>query len=196
MTDEVPELLDPYRIENARSSRAKCKTCRRPIKKDTLRLGIMIEGPFGQGFLWHHLKCAAKRQGEAVEAAYAGNYFVEGIKPPTLESLRKLREAADEKKAKKKAPPYAEVAPTGRSKCRQCGELIEQGSLRVIIAKSVEFYGQKRTGAINVHGACLDTALSAEDCETKREGLAALLQAASPDVPADLLAPALAVCTE
>ena len=32
------ESLPPYVIEGARSSRSKCKTCRRKIDKDVLRL--------------------------------------------------------------------------------------------------------------------------------------------------------------
>ena len=67
---EEPEL-PPYKIESARSSRSRCRTCRRKIDKDKLRLGILLEGPYGTGYLWHHLTCAAKRRADDVEAAYA-----------------------------------------------------------------------------------------------------------------------------
>ena len=56
--DAAPEEeLAPYLIEAARSSRSKCRTCKRKIDKDLLRIGILLEGPYGTGYLWHHLTC-------------------------------------------------------------------------------------------------------------------------------------------
>src|SRR5690606_821258 len=75
MPDEAPnpeaEDLPSFKIEQARSGRSKCKGCRRPIQKDKVRIGIRIEGPFGPGYLWHHLSCAMRRRPEDVERAYA-----------------------------------------------------------------------------------------------------------------------------
>ncbi len=67
MSDE-PEL-PTHVIEPARSSRSKCKACRRAIDKGVLRIGILISGPFGDGYLGHHLACAARRRLEDVEEA-------------------------------------------------------------------------------------------------------------------------------
>ena len=39
--------MAPYKIEAARSSRSKCRTCRKKIDKDLLRIGILLEGPSG-----------------------------------------------------------------------------------------------------------------------------------------------------
>ena len=64
-----PEL-PPFVIEGARSSRSKCKACRRKIDKGALRIGILIEGPYGTGYMWHHIKCAARRHLHRVEEAY------------------------------------------------------------------------------------------------------------------------------
>ena len=50
---EEKQELSAYVIEGARSSRSRCKICRRPIEKGTLRIGYLIEGPFGTGYLWH-----------------------------------------------------------------------------------------------------------------------------------------------
>ena len=61
------ESLPPLVIEGARSSRSKCKGCRRAIQKDTLRLGILFEGPYGTGYLWHHLTCAARKRPDELE---------------------------------------------------------------------------------------------------------------------------------
>ena len=188
---EAPENIDPYKIEPARSSRSKCKTCKRPIEKGSLRLGILIEGPFGTGFLWHHLPCAAKRQWESLEEAYEGKHWEAGVEPPALASLQDLREKAEEKKKNKKTPPYVEIAPTGRSKCRHCEELIEKGDLRVILTRDVEFYNQTRSGPINLHPKCVAAELLAEDCGTEIDGFADAMRSNSVGVESKTLDEAL-----
>ena len=49
MTEETRsadnEQLADYVIEGARSGRSRCKTCRRTIAKDALRIGVLIDGP-------------------------------------------------------------------------------------------------------------------------------------------------------
>ena len=104
--DAAPEEeLAPYLIEAARSSRSKCRTCKRKIDKDLLRIGILLEGPYGTGYLWHHLTCAARRRFEDVEAAYEDVSWDEGLEVPQLAELKKLQEAAEKKKADKKEAP-------------------------------------------------------------------------------------------
>ena len=90
-----PELA-PYLIEVARSSRSKCRTCKRKIEKDKLRLGILLEGPFGTGYLWHHLVCAARHRIEDVEAAYGQQAFTDGLALPPLSELQALEEYGGE----------------------------------------------------------------------------------------------------
>lgn len=181
-TETSEPELDPFKIEGARSNRSKCKSCRHPIDKGGLRLGILIEGPFGTGYLWHHLQCAAKRQMQAVEDAYAGEFWAKDIDVPPIEDLRKLSGEAAKQKAEKKALPHVEVAPTGRAKCKRCDTPIEKGSLRVVLAREVEFYGQVRSGPINVHPGCVAEELSEENCATKAEGFAEALHTNSKDV--------------
>ncbi len=176
------EQLAPFMIEPARSNRSKCKTCRRKIDKDSLRIGIMIEGPFGAGYLWHHLKCAAKRQFPAVEEAYGQKCWAEGIEVPPLAELKRLEEDAAKKKAEKIDPPFAQIAPSGRAKCKHCDELIEKDTPRVVIGRSVEFGQQVRTTPINVHPACVADALQAEDCATEPDGFAEALRTNSKGV--------------
>ncbi|MFH0944181.1 MAG: hypothetical protein V2A76_03200 [Planctomycetota bacterium] len=171
--------LPAYKIEMARSGRSKCKTCRRPIQKEKLRIGVLIQGPFGPGYLWHHLTCAARRRLEDVEAAYAALAWPEGLELPTLESLQKLVEEGERKKAEKPKAPYAERAPTGRSKCKHCGEMIEQNSFRVALLRNVEFYGKVRSGPINVHPGCVAAELRADDCATEAEAFQDELRANS-----------------
>ena len=183
--DEAVELPDPYKIEEARSSRSRCRTCRRKIDKGVLRIGVLLEGPYGTGYLWHHLTCAAKRRFEDVEEAYeAKAWDPEAVDPPSLESLSKLREKAEEQKKNKKEIPYAERAPSGRSKCKHCDQLIEKDAFRVVLGRAVQFGNQIRTGPINVHPSCVSAELRAEDCDTELEGFEDVLKANSRDLQA------------
>lgn len=187
---EEPEL-PPYLIEGARSGRAKCKTCRKPIPQGSLRIGIRVEGPYGVGHMWHHLACAAKRQFDKVEAAYeleAWNFAKEmPADIPPLAKLKELREEAEKKKAEAKAIPYAELDPSGRAKCKQCNETLEKGAARVILGRSVEFGQQTRTTPINVHPACVADALQSEDSATEVDGFAAALRTNSKGLDAVVL---------
>jgi len=190
MSDEVGSTaaqLPEYVIEGARSSRAKCKTCRRAIQKGTLRVGFLIEGPFGTGYLWHHLTCAARRHLERVEEAYAAEAWREAKEPPEsvppLDELRQLRDAAEERRRTRKTIPYVEIAPSGRSRCKECGSPIELGSVRVVLGRNVEFGNQVRLTPFSVHPGCVDRALDAEDCGTPAEGFADALRANSEGVP-------------
>lgn len=186
--NDTPEVeQDPYLIEPARSARSRCKTCRRKIDKEVLRIGILIEGPFGTGYLWHHLNCAARRQFDAVAAAYEQKCFAEGLDLPDLESLRKLQEEAKKKQAEKIDPPYAQVAPSGRAKCKHCDETIEKGSVRIVLGREVEFYQQVRVAQINVHPRCVSAELRAEDCATDIDGFEDALRSNTREVGSEQL---------
>jgi hypothetical protein len=177
------EQKAPYVIEGARSSRAKCKTCRKTIDKGVLRLGVLIEGPYGIGYLWHHLSCAAKRRLDDVEEAYAAEAWKAAKEPPesvpSIEELRKVHEEAEEKRQSRPRLPYAEIDPSGRAKCKQCGELMEKGSLRVVLGREIEFGNQYRTMPIQVHPGCVALELEREDCATESAGFAEALRANS-----------------
>lgn len=194
-----PEL-PPYVIEGARSGRSRCKTCRRAIQKDALRFGILIDGPYGKGYLWHHLKCAARRQFERVEEAYAVEAWNEAKDPPPavpgLDELRAHAERAEERRKSRKQPPFAEVDPSGRARCKQCERLIEKNSVRVVLGRSVHFGNQVRTSPIHVHPGCVSAALQAGDNATSREGLADALRTASEGIPPDRLEAVLALIEE
>lgn len=190
MSEETPvdeQTLAPYVIEGARSSRSRCKTCRRKINKGALRIGILIEGPYGVGYLWHHISCAARRQFERVEEAYELAAWKQAKEPlekvPDLDELRKLRSRAEERRRQRKEIPYAEAAPTGRARCKHCSEPIEKGKLRVTLGRLVEFGSQVRTSPIHVHPGCVAAELRSPECGTEREGFAEALRANSADVP-------------
>ena len=82
--------------------RSRCKTCRKAITKDTLRIGILIVGPYGPGYLWHHLTCARRSQPDRVAEAYETEAWNNAKQPrnklPSLEKLAKLRDEAVERK--------------------------------------------------------------------------------------------------
>ena len=188
---EPEEQLPPYVIEGARSGRAKCKTCRRKIDKGALRIGILVEGPYGTGYMWHHIRCAARRRLEQVEEAYELQAWKEAKEPPQkvppLDELQKLREEAEEKKKSRKELPYTELAPSGRAKCKHCEEPIEKGAPRVVLGREVSFGQQVRTAPINVHPRCVAAELDAEDCATEVDGFVGSLRANSGDLAADVL---------
>ena len=194
-TAAQPPALPPYVIEGARSGRSKCKTCRRAIPKGSLRIGFFIEGPFGTGYLWHHLTCAARRHFERVEEAYGLEAWKEAKEPPgklpDLEELRQAREKADERKRTKKEIPYAEVAPTGRAKCKHCGEPIEQGSIRITVGREIEFGNQVRTAPVNVHPRCVAAEINSPESATPAEGLFEAVRAQSGEIPSEALEAAL-----
>lgn len=151
--EEQPEYL----IENARSGRSKCKNCRKTIAKDDLRMGVLVEGPYGLGYMWYHLVCSAAAHMDKVEEAYGAKAWEAAKVPPDpedLPDLATLREHAveaererEEKERNKKVIPYAEVAPSGRSKCKQSGEAIPKGAVRIVLGKEATFGSQTRTSA-------------------------------------------------
>lgn len=188
--EKAPEPeLPPYVVEGARSSRSKCKSCRKKIEKGVLRLGILIEGPYGVGYLWHHLSCAAKRRLDDVEEAYDRQAWKEAKEVPddlpSIESLRELKDKAEEDKKNRKVLPYIQVDPSGRAKCKACSRVMEKGSLRVVLGREVEFGSQYRTMPIHVHSKCTSEALEAPDCATETDGFFDALRANSNDLAQD-----------
>src|SRR3954462_9953190 len=65
-------------IEEAKSGRASCRTCKKAIGKGELRFGEEAPNAFGDtpSLRWHHLKCAAEKLPAELKAAldeYPGN---------------------------------------------------------------------------------------------------------------------------
>ena len=165
----MSESLAPYKLEAAKSGRSKCKTCRRKIAKDSVRFGVLIEGPFGPGYLWHHLNCAAKKRMEEIEEAWSLDLHKD-VKVPTLEKLRKIAETKPKPAAEKRDAPWAELAPSDRSKCQECGEGIAKGAGRVIVLRKVEFGSQVRAAPIKVHPQCVADFLAGDESMLEAEG--------------------------
>lgn len=193
---EEEQALPPYIVEGARSSRAKCKTCRRKINKDVLRLGILIEGPYGTGYMWHHLTCAARRRFHDVQAAFDKEAWKEAKAPPArvpdLAELAKLQEEAEQRRSQRRQIPYAEPAPSGRARCKHCNAPIDKGSIRVVLGRGVEFGNQVRTAPVNIHPRCVPHELNNVESTVEAEGFADALRANSTDLPAERIEATLA----
>ena len=188
---EPEPQLPPFVIEGARSARARCKLCRKKIDKDVLRLGTLIEGPYGVGYIWEHLTCAARRSFPKVQQAYQNKAWELAKSPPAevpdLAQLGELREAAAAKKAEQLELPHAQIAPSGRSRCKHSGEPIEKGSLRVVLGRSVEFGNQTRITPINVLPQYVAAALGEPACATEIDGFEDALRANSRGVEAQTI---------
>jgi len=126
-------------IEEARSGRSKCRTCKEKIAKGDLRFGVAYKSRYDEGdtfsLAWHHLPCAAKTLPDKLKPIldeYQGDVSNRG----ELEKL--IAETPPKKVKEKRSYPYAERAPSARSKCFGCGELIGKGDFRFVIEQEVD----------------------------------------------------------
>jgi poly [ADP-ribose] polymerase len=136
-------------IEVAKTGRARCRSCRQAVEKGTLRFGEETPSAFGEGMQWgwYHLACAARKRPLPFRTALAA---FEGEVPERAE----LEQALSEAEQSVVTLPYAEHAPTGRSKCLGCSEPIAKGALRVAVEREVEMGAMTRAGAGYLHPAC------------------------------------------
>ena len=141
-----------HMIEPAKSGRAKCRSCKKTIEKGALRLGEEILDPFGSGgttHVWHHVDCAAEKKPDELKAAMAS---YEGDIPERDALEKKIGES--QKKLPPGTFPYAEVAPSGRSRCMACEENIEKDTLRIAIEREVDTGTFKTKGPGYLHPMC------------------------------------------
>lgn len=143
-----------HTIEEAKSGRAGCRTCRKPIPKGELRFGEEVDNQFGDegdtSYRWHHLKCAAGAKPDELRSALAT--FEGTIAPELRAEVDQLMAEAD---AKKPPPyPHADKAPTGRARCQGCGENIAKGELRVAVERDIERGMTTTKGAGYLHPRC------------------------------------------
>jgi len=141
-------------IEEAKSGRASCRTCRKPIAKGELRLGVETQTQFSDtpSLQWHHLPCAAGKLPAELRAALA-EYPGE---VPNRAELDAAMQQADQKTAAKPAGhPYADHAPTGRAKCMECGQPIEKATFRIAVERELEIGGNATRGTGYLHPGCV-----------------------------------------
>ncbi|MBA3819791.1 MAG: hypothetical protein H0X17_12920, partial [Deltaproteobacteria bacterium] len=133
-------------IEEAKSGRASCRTCKQTIAKGDLRLGVEASNQFSDtpSLQWHHVLCAAGKL--PVELKDALDTYVGDV--PNRAALDTAMDAAIKQGGAKPAGfPYVDRAPTGRAKCMQCSEPIEKTSLRVAVERELEAGSFQTRGA-------------------------------------------------
>jgi hypothetical protein len=153
-----------HMIEVAKSGRAACRTCKKPIAKDELRFGEEFANQFsadgGTSYRWHHLACAAQKLAPELKQAldaYSGSV-------PDREELDRLMAAGIAKEAAKPGGfPYADKAPTGRARCLQCREAIAKGTPRVAIEREIETGMGMTKGAAYMHPKCVAAQVEASE---------------------------------
>jgi hypothetical protein len=147
----------PNVIEEAKSSRATCRTCRQKIEKGALRFGEETPNQFdadgGTSYFWHHLLCAAQKKSallRPVLEAFTGEIPNRAEIDAALANPSKGSAGG----GPKLSYPYAERASTGRSKCLQCDEAIGKGDWRVAVEREVDTGTFTRTGPGYLHPGC------------------------------------------
>ncbi len=159
-------------IEEAKSGRASCRTCKKPIAKGELRLGIEAANAFGDGpsLQWHHVMCAAEKLPAELKAAL-DSYPGPVANRDELDAA--MAKAIAGGHAKPGGTPFADRAPTGRAKCMQCAQPIEKGNLRVAVEREITVGATVQSGAGYLHPACVRAYKNAEGLAELVEGLRA-----------------------
>ncbi|HEY1557971.1 MAG TPA: hypothetical protein VGF94_24245 [Kofleriaceae bacterium] len=140
-------------IEEAKSGRASCRTCKKPIGKGELRFGEEAPNAFGDApsMRWHHLTCAAERLPKELSEALA---TYSGTVPDRAALDKVMAGAIAGGHAKPAGFPYADKAPTGRARCMQCQQAIDKDTLRIAIEREIDTGATVTRGAGYLHPAC------------------------------------------
>jgi len=141
-------------IEEAKSGRASCRTCKKTIAKGELRFGheVMTQFSSDPTLQWHHLMCAAQKLPVELKAtleAYQGDV------PNRAEIDKEMDAAVAKGNAKPAGFPYVDHAPTGRAKCMQCDQPIAKGTARVAVEREVDTGAFVTRGAGYLHPKCV-----------------------------------------
>jgi hypothetical protein len=146
-----------HKVEVAPSGRAACRGCKQPIAKGTPRLAEEFANQFaddgGTSFRYWHLACAAPKLANELQAALAA-----------YEGAIDDRASLDALIAEHLRPPmpYAELASTGRARCRACDETIPKGALRVAFERTIDSPMGPQKSAAYAHAGCLPRYLARE----------------------------------
>ncbi len=151
----------PNHLEQARTGRASCRSCKKAIAKDELRLGVEAASAFGDtpSLQWHHLPCAAAKL--PVELGDALKAFASEV-PDRAALDATMAEAITKGHAKPAGLPYADRAPTGRARCLQCAEPVAKDALRVAVERELTVGGAVQAGAGYLHPACVAAHVTAQ----------------------------------
>jgi poly [ADP-ribose] polymerase len=141
-------------IEEAKSGRASCRTCKKAIAKGELRLGVETPNQFGDtpSLQWHHVLCAAGKLPAELKAALDA-YDGTVANRPELDQA--MADAIAKGTAKPGGFPYVDRAPTGRAKCMQCEQPIEKAAFRVAVEREIDTGAMVTRGAGYLHPKCV-----------------------------------------
>ena len=141
-------------IEEAKSGRASCRTCKKAIAKGELRLGVEQVTQFSDtpSMQWHHLLCAAAKLPAELKEAMAA---YEGEIANKAELEQAMADAIKKGGAKPGGFPHVDRAPTGRAKCMQCEEPIAKDSWRVAVEREVDTGSFQTRSAGYLHPKCV-----------------------------------------
>ncbi|XP_022145931.1 poly [ADP-ribose] polymerase 1 isoform X2 [Momordica charantia] len=126
----------PWKVEYAKSSRSSCKTCKKPIDKENLRFGKMVQATQFDGFMpmWNHASCILKKakQIKSVDD-------VEGLDSLRWEDQQKIRKYVEDSAAAAAVADTPvecgiEVAQASRAACKLCKQKIMKGEVRLSTA--------------------------------------------------------------
>ena len=170
-------------IEEAKSGRASCRTCKKAIAKGELRFGEEAPNAFGDtpSMRWHHMLCAAEKLPAELKAAldeYPGNV------DNRADIDKAMNAALSGGRAKPGGFPYADKAPTGRAKCMQCEEPIAKDTLRVAVEREIDTGAMVTRGAGYLHPKCVVENL--DNVGGDKDEMIAALRQNSRLVPADM----------
>lgn len=170
-------------IEEAKSGRASCRTCKKPIAKGELRFGEEAPNAFGDqpSMRWHHLTCAAEKLPAELKETL-DQY--PGTVPNRAELDKLMQDALAKGRAKPGGFPYADKAPTGRARCIQCSQPIEKDSIRIAIEREIDTGAMVTKGAGYMHPKCVVAYVEASGGD--KDDLVEGVRANSRLVPADL----------
>ena len=170
-------------IEEAKSGRASCRTCKKAIAKGELRFGEEAPNAFGDtpSIRWHHLLCAAEKLPAELKAVL--DTYPDPV-PNRAELDKAMSDALSKGRAKPGGFPYADKAPTGRAKCMQCEEPIAKDSLRVAVEREIDTGAMVTRGAGYLHPKCVVENL--DNVGGDKDEMVAALRKNSRLVPADL----------
>jgi hypothetical protein len=170
-------------IEEAKSGRASCRTCKKAIAKGELRFGEEAANAFGDqpSMRWHHLACAAERLPAELKEVLDHH---PGDVPDRAGLEKTMADALAKGRAKPGGFPYADKAPTGRARCMQCQQAIEKDSLRVAVEREIDTGAMVTRGAGYMHPGCVAAHIEATGGD--KAALVEGVRANSRLVPADL----------
>ena len=168
-------------IEEAKSGRASCRTCKKAIAKGELRFGEEAPNAFGDApsMRWHHLMCAAEKLPAELKAALDG---YSGDVPDRAGLDKAMADAIAKGHAKPGGMPFADKAPTGRARCMQCQQAIEKDSPRIAVEREIDTGTMVQKGAGYMHPGCV--AAHGDDIPALVEGIRANSRLAPADLDA------------